>query len=201
MKKLILTLAAIVLVVSAFAQNRHLKFKGIPIDGSLTNFVTALKGAGYQLIYQSEDGGAAALEGSFTNEDVTIVVVTTPKTNTVWKVAVLFEDQSSWSSLKSDYKALKANLAAKYGAPDSAYEFFSSPYEEGDGYEMTAIYAEKCTYMSFFHVKSESGEEVGTIWVEIAKNETKGRISLAYEDAANSNLKQRENDAIVYDDL
>ena len=201
MKKLILTLFAIVLAVSAFAQDQHLKFKGIPIDGTLTNYVKALKNAGYEFICQSPDDSGAALSGTFTNKDVTILVVTTPKTKTVWKVVVFFEDQNDWYSLKSDYKDLKASLTSKYGQPDPVFEFFSSPYEEGDGYEMTAIWSDKCNYISFFAVNTDSGNSLGEITVEIAKNETKGRIALSYEDAANTTLMKSEKEAIVYDDL
>lgn len=201
MKKLLFSLLIIAVSVAAYAQGQHLTFKNIPIDGSLTKCVNALKNAGYELKYQDPDGVGAIMEGSFTNQKATVAIITTPQSKTVWKIAVLFEDQNSWYSLKGDYLILKANLTTKYGQPEESFEFFSSPYEEGDGYEMTAIYAEKCHYTSFFAVKSSSDAFLGEITIEISKNETKGRVILSYEDAANTELMKKEKESVVYDDL
>ena len=38
----------------------------------------------------------------------------------------------------------------KYGEPKDHFEFFSSPYYEGDGYELQALRKEKCNYISFW---------------------------------------------------
>lgn len=32
---------------------------------------------------------------------------------------------------------------------DSDFEFFSAPYEEGDGYELRAVLNNKCKYVTF----------------------------------------------------
>ncbi len=47
-----------------FAQSsEHLKFKGVPIDGTLSEYVSKMKQAGFQLI--ETDDGVAVLEGEF----------------------------------------------------------------------------------------------------------------------------------------
>ena len=202
MKKILTALISIILFTTGlFAQSEHLTFKGTPIDGSLPQFVSAMKNVGYELVYQSPDGDGAALSGKFTNQEATLIVLCTPKTHTVWKIAVDFEDQSNWYSLKSSYLNFKKSLTAKYGNPTSEYEFFGSPYNEGDGYEMTAIFAEKCYYESFFDIVSPDGTNIGTIAVSIDKHETQGRITISYEDCINTNLMKNEKDSISYDDL
>ena len=55
---------AVAFVLSSFAQTtEHLKFKGVPIDGTLSEYVLKMKQAGFQLI--ETDDGVAVLEGEF----------------------------------------------------------------------------------------------------------------------------------------
>lgn len=51
MKRIIATLLFLmVLISSSFAQNsEHLKFKGVPIDGTLNEYVSKMKQAGFVL--------------------------------------------------------------------------------------------------------------------------------------------------------
>lgn len=180
-------------------EGKHLSFRDVAIDGSLKAFISQIKTKGFSPLYVSEDNSGAILDGKFIGKEVDLVIVTTPKTKTVWKVAVDFEDQISWYSLKSDYLDLKSSLTIKYGVPKS-YEYFRSPYEEGDGYEMTAIYAEKCVYVSYFDVV-ENGRVIGSISLGIQKRETKGYIALHYEDATNAQKMRTEKNERVYDEL
>ena len=55
---------AVAFVLSSFAQTtEHLKFKGVPIDGTLSEYVLKMKQAGFHLI--ETDDGVAVLEGEF----------------------------------------------------------------------------------------------------------------------------------------
>ena len=76
--------------------------------------------------------------GKFANEIVTLNVLASPKTNTVCKVIVYFLEREDWQELKKDYFSKKEMYKSKYPL-DRDYEFFSSPYEDGDGYEMRAV--------------------------------------------------------------
>jgi len=49
------------------------------------------------------------------------------------------------------YDNLKRSLIAKYGEPTDDFHFFSSPYEENDGYELTAFRVGKATFASYWH--------------------------------------------------
>lgn len=208
MKKILLLVALVLLPVIGFSQNdglfslengKHLTFRDVPIDGSLNAFIAQIEVKGFTSLYTADDYQGAVLSGRFIGKDVKLIIITTPKTKTVWKVAVKFEDQRNWYSLKSDYTELKSSLTVKYGGPTS-YEFFSSPYEEGDGYEMTAIYAEKCVYTSFFEIK-ENGVVIGYLSLSINKNDSQGYVSLSYEDSTNAAIMRSEKDANMYDEL
>ena len=67
----------------AFAQgDTHLKFKGIPLTGSLTSFVEKLKSKGMTYIGQKD--GVALLKGEFAAyKDCTVGVVTFEGTSQV----------------------------------------------------------------------------------------------------------------------
>ena len=114
-----------------------------------------------------------------------------PKSQNICKVIVFFPKKHNWSQLRTDYFDKKKLYLEKYRL-DSDYEFFSSPYEEGDGYELRAVSNEKCRYVSFFKVKG------GHISVEISKNL---QIKITYEDEENINLAQKELKENVLDDI
>ena len=80
----------------------------------------------------------------------------------------------------------------KYGNPTNNYEFFSKPYYEGDGYELSALRNEKCHYISAFETKN------GVVYLEISKFK---KIEINYEDKANSNIMDREKEETVIDDI
>lgn len=187
MKKILLVVA-LFLSFSLSAQE-HLEFRGIPIDGHLNIFVAKMKSIGYTI--QEENNNVVIMKGKFTNKDVLLAVVGSVKTRTVWKVSVLFDVASSWSSLQSDYLEYKELFTNKYGMPKS-YEFFSKPYYEGDGYELQALRNDKCTYASFFE------NSVGYISVRLRSSECLG---LDYEDKVNSEISAKEKKSSALDEI
>ena len=51
MKKIVVTLFLLMSFTLTFAQSsEHLKFKGVPIDGTLSEYVLKMKQAGFQLV-------------------------------------------------------------------------------------------------------------------------------------------------------
>ena len=96
----------------------HLKFKGLEIDGSLTNFKNALIAQCYTLVETEEN--AIALKGKFAGyNDCAILVAATPVEKIVYSVVVMLPEQDSWYSLKSRYKEFKQSLTDKYGYPNN----------------------------------------------------------------------------------
>ncbi|MBP3197567.1 MAG: hypothetical protein J6N21_11255, partial [Butyrivibrio sp.] len=121
---------------------------------------------------------------------VNIILLASPLSKTLWQIIVQYEEKDNWYELKSLYRDLKVQLSRKYGNPES-YEFFSVPFNQGDGNEMVALWADKCTYTSFFHSRFFD-ETLGTISLSIEKSGTKGRVALHYEDSRNASLTKAE---------
>lgn len=164
-------------------------FKDIPITGSLENMITRLKRQGYSL--ESQTNSTALLSGIFANEDCGICVYTTKKTKTVYSILVVFEEETSWYSLKSAYKKFKNQLTQKYKIAPDVTEEFVDPYYEGDGYEMQALRNRKCFYWSHFNFDN------GTIKLVILDD----RIALQYLDKKGNQINEKEENQSTMDDL
>lgn len=126
MKKIFFILIGFIVALSSFAQDsQHLEFKGIPLDGKLSDFVSKLSKEGFTFKEYARDY-VAVLEGNFAGNYATIYILATPKSKTVWKATVNYNEKESWSSLKSDYSDMKELFTKKYGEPEKHYEFFQS---------------------------------------------------------------------------
>lgn len=176
----------------AFAQDTvsHLEFKGIPLTGKLDNFVKKLQEQGFSV--ENREGASVIMSGQFTGKEAEVYVFSTKKTHTVWKVVVFLPKQTSWYTIKSEYQYYVDMFKVKYGDPLHTYAFFSSPYYEGDGYEMQAVRLDKCNYFSSFHPQN------GVIYIEISKYQ---QVKIAYEDAANTVIMDSEKAEAVIDDI
>ena len=188
MKK-ILTLLFVSLICSVgYAQ--HLKFKGIPLEGTLTDFVSQLKAKGFT--YAGTEDGIALLQGEFAGYKNCIVgVATFSGTQNVCKVVSLFPDKENWSGVTSDYYGLKELLTEKYGEPVSTEEFSgSAPYD--DFLKFHAILKGECNYSSTFTT------EGGRIKLSIKKADyNSARVVLEYFDDENSSKVRQQ----IMDDL
>lgn len=189
MKRFLLTLCAISFSLAVFAQE-HMTFKGVSMDNSLSSFISQLKSKGFTL--DATEDNVALLKGDFAGKsDCTIGIVATKQGKKVWKVVVYFPEETSWYSLKSEYKSFKSSYTEKYGSPKS-FERFDDPYYEGDGYELQALRLEKCTYKSYYNTSK------GYISVGIDKS---GCVTVAYEDAINVEIKRKEAEMSVSEDI
>lgn len=124
MKKIVVTLFLLMSFTLTFAQSsEHLKFKGVPIDGTLNEYVSKMKQAGFQLV--GTDDGVALLEGEFAGYRGCLIAVSTLKSvNVVNTIGVVFPAREDWSSLEGDYEHLKSMLTTKYGEPADVVEKF-----------------------------------------------------------------------------
>ena len=108
MKKVFFSLLlAFTIVATAFAQeeSEHLTFKGVPIDGTLNEYVAKMKQAGFTHI--STQDGTAVLQGDFAGlKDCTVLIYTLDAINVVSKICVLFPECNVWSSLEQNYNLL-----------------------------------------------------------------------------------------------
>lgn len=164
---------------TAFAQ-QHLSFKGVPIDGTLKAYTDAMVKAGFH--YELTKDGTALLTGDFAGYKNCIVgVYTLNNMDVVSFISVLFPEQETWTSLKSDYETLKSMLTEKYGTPSDSKEEFKTYVGDNNGLIMHAIKDEQFEWYTNFET------DLGTIKLTISEGikYSTGRVVLIYMDKAN----------------
>lgn len=186
----------ILFALSSYAQDsEHLKFKGVPIDGTLNEYVTKMKQVGFQLI-ETEDG-IALLEGEFAGySDCMVAVKTLQKQSLVHEIVVLFPSQDKWSGLSYDYERLKTMLTKKYGEPDECVErFINTPSYidiDDDNDKLREVENDHCEYYSVYNTDN------GSISLTISNDGYLFgcRVKLFYSDKINS---EKFDDAAMED--
>lgn len=190
MKKLFITLLATVLLAPIFAQTEHMKFKGIPIDGSLADFSNQMMQKGFT--YLGTEDGSAVFTGEFASyKDCSIGVISSHSTKTVSKVGVIFPEHDTWAQLYGNYSQIKELLIIKYGEPAESTEMFQGYVSDDDNLKMHEVGMNQCKYNSTWET------EKGTIRLEIANDNFTCYVALHYWDKINT--KAVRNSAL--DDL
>ncbi len=156
----------------------HLKFKGIPIDGTPQEFVKELVTKGFHDPF--EHNGVWIVEGPFAGYNNTRVYVSSTN-NLVFAVSAYIDFSDNWPPVKAAYERLKSSLASKYGVKPQVEEYFPSDLSEGSGLEYLAFIDNRASYLSVFNVPH------GIIKLTITRlKEADGfEILLAYFDTAN----------------
>lgn len=180
MKKAFL-LACLLFSGTIFAQ-QHLSFKGVPIDGTLKSYTDAMVKAGFR--YEGTQDGISLLTGDFAGFRNCIVGVSTLKNcDVVNRIAVLFPDRDTWSSLLSDYEHLKEMLNEKYGTPTDSKEKFTGYVGNNDNsFIMKAIKDGEYVWYTTFTT------ELGEVELSLVEGTDflTGKVKLLYSDKANS---------------
>lgn len=127
MKRFLSTLFCLQLAVVAFAQNAngHLKFMGIPITGTISQFHTKLvaKGCTYDKVESSSNSaGMRIFKGNLAQNEVKIIVYYNTKTKIVYRVKALIYGIPEVLATQK-YNEFKSFLTVKY---DSRYTKTSS---------------------------------------------------------------------------
>ena len=190
MKKLFLFF--VVLCMSHFMMGQeHMKFKGVEIDGTLTDMVTKLKTKGF--VYLGAEDGIAMLKGDFAGyRECQIVVLSMKETGKVNVVAVAFPNREEWSSLERNYNSLKSMLIEKYGEPMRVIEEFQRDYVPDNSSKWHELSMDRCTWVSVFET------DKGDIELYINKLDYgSAAVILKYYDKANTDVVR----ASAMDDL
>ena len=160
----------------------HLTFKGVPIDGTLNEYVSKMKQNGFNHL-QTEDG-TAYLNGDFAGyKDCYVGVSTLKQNDLVYKIAVVFKEKDTWSVLSTNYFDLKQMLTEKYGEPSDVVEkfdveSFAQPRDDQDRFYN--VKSDKCKYYSKWQT------EKGQIQLKIDHNSSRScYVTLAYFDKIN----------------
>jgi hypothetical protein len=179
MKKLITTTLIIIFLVNTGMSQ---VFDGVSISGDFNTTLQKFKSKGYVVEETFPEG--AILSGKVASTKIEVYLFKTPKTHKVFKASVYLPKKDNWSDLKYQFDSYHNVLLEKYGQTSDRFQFFSSPYYEGDGYEMQAVEKDKCTYSSFWsHIEGASYS------VEITKYR---QVKITYENDELFKLKDKE---------
>ena len=159
MRTLFLSFLAVIMAMSTFAQtSEHMSFKGVPIDGTLNEYVAKMKQSGFQ--YLGAEDGTALLNGDFAGyKNCHVAVTTLNKIDLVHKIGVIFPNQETWSRLYSNYSDLKQMLTEKYGNPNEEVELFDvKPFQLplDDNMKMNQVGIDNCKFFTVW--KTDKGE-------------------------------------------
>ena len=190
MKHLIFSFLFSCVVAVGFAQTNHMKFKGIPMEGTLNSFVQKLKDKGYS--YLGQQDGMALLKGEFAaTKGCTIGVARFADRDQVNLVAVIFPEEETWNSITRSYYNLKDMLTVKYGNPESVEEF-TDRESSSDFLKFHALLKDECNYISEFSCEN------GRIQLTMKKQDyNTAAVILRYIDNANADETRKK----IMDDL
>jgi hypothetical protein len=186
MKSKLLTAVILLYSILSFAQNEkkeHLVFKGVPIDGTLSQYMLKMTQSGFTHV-QTENG-MGLLKGDFAGYKDCIVGVSTLKNkDLVHKIAVIFKEQETWSALSGNYLNLKDLLTEKYGQPTNVVEKFEGGSEpKTDDSRMYKVQFDNCKYYSTWKT------DKGNIEVSIEHDGViRCFVSMRYIDKINSEI-------------
>lgn len=166
----------------------HLKFMGIPMDGSPAAFANKLKRRGFTL----EDPlspDVIWMTGTFagvSNSDV--FIYKSPATANVYKIRVTFPAQDSWSQLEIRYNQFKDWLSQKYLLIESTEEFQGYP-PSSDSDKMRKLVLDNCTYLCEYGAGSSEGAFLGMVYLTIRGDSSvydEGYVGIEYQDYLNA---------------
>jgi hypothetical protein len=167
----------------------HLVFKGVPIDGTLNEYVSKMKQEGFTNL--GTENGTALLNGDFAGyKDCIVGVSILKQKDLVHKIGVVFPEKDTWSTLSGNYFDLKEMLTEKYGEPFDVIEKFdrpsySQPLDDND--KMHEVKVDNCKYYSIW--KTDKGEIKLSIEHESV---IRCYILLLYFDKINSNIIKKK---------
>lgn len=175
--------------------NEHFTFMNVPIDGHIVDFVEKMKAKGF-VCMEDDIAESTIMKGEFGGNICRIFIYASSQTLNTYMVFVELATSSKFFALKAVYEQYKSLLTKKYGKGES-YEYFKSPYEEGDGYEDTAL---ECGYVRY---ATEYIMENGEICIQILDDENRdgGFVLLAYKDTANMRINDEEENQSIMSDL
>ena len=186
MKRILIVLLFVFSCIGAMAQNanEHLKFMGIPINGTLESFTQKLVAKGLKREHAWDN--ALLLKGTFAGQIGSgVCVMRVPSSNIVYKVVVCLPSKDTWEWLEKDYTEFKRMLTSKYGEPLQHSETFKAgAFTSSDYLKISALKEGKCDYHSSW------GLNEGFIVLNIFNTDGSSScfVRLSYYDATNYEL-------------
>lgn len=184
MKKLTALFAFMVIALTSYAQSNseHLSFKGIPIEGSMSEFCQKLKAKGFTSI--GSENNLALFMGDFTGRNATIGVTATDDGKNVFAVAVLFDPSGEWNTLVNTYSYYKDLYTRKYDKPTISKEK-NPAFLDSNTALMAEVHQGRVVWASVWEVTG------GDIKLSIEKTSGiyEGMVVIRYRDSQNVETK------------
>lgn len=185
MKNTFTLLIVALIALTSFAQTEspHLLFKGVPIDGTLNEYVQKMKQKGFD--YLGTEDGIAILSGDFAAyKGCTVGVATLRQKDLVSKITVIFPNCETWAALSNNYYSLKEMLTEKYGDPADVIEKFQGDFEPRDDKDRKyEVIMDRCKYVTTFETPK------GSIQLSIGHDSvTSCYVLLSYFDKINGDV-------------
>jgi hypothetical protein len=184
MKKILFSVILALTATMLFAQNQsqHLSFKGVPIDGTLNEYVAKMKQSGFTLI--STKDGVAKLRGDFAAYKNCSISIVTKGKDLVSEITVIFPAEDRQALLLNNYFSLKEMLTEKYGEPSKSGKTFDI-YSSDDIFKMHDVVIDGCKYITVFSI------DKGDIQLSI-KHSRDLFVVLSYFDKINGDIIQQK---------
>lgn len=155
MKKSIILLIISIVALCIPMQAQHLKFMGIPLNGTITQFQSKLQAKGMKYnksISQQLPAGVRMFNGTFAGEKAEVFIYYEPGSKNVYKSKVVTGYPDA-NSCNTKYEELKSLLMSKYSDAESAtdYEngheaFCLRVYDKGNPSGVICIYVSNNIY-------------------------------------------------------
>ncbi len=189
MKAKFLTTLFFVIGLMSFAQEKHLTFKDVPINGKMAEYISKMKENGFT--HLATNLRIATLRGDFAGyENCMLEVSTLWQKDLVHKIDIIFPYKETWSALYGNYSNLKVILTEKYGKPTEFVEKFQGSHAtDDDRAKMSLVKIGNCKYYAIWR------SEIGDIKLSIEHRNHQNYqcfVQLAYMDKINSEII-REN--------
>ena len=183
MKRIFISLLLAVCTI-CMAQTQHMKFKGVPMEGSIREFANQLSKKGFTSL--GVDNGVALLSGEFASYKGCTIGAVSDQSGMVCKVVVIFPEMDKWGDLEHCYMIFKSMLSEKYGKPKECTELFQDKYVDDDSDRLYAVKFDQCKYISAF-----TGDN-GEIKLEITHQRMSCFVRLTYYDNANQEALRKQ---------
>jgi len=189
MKKISIILIALLVSVIAQAQT----WNGIKVGEKLQPTLNALVAKGFKPFTHSDEAYCHIYKNAKGEE---AFIVYSPKTKVVCKIVVSVDKRPSWNGIKESYNKYKELLSKKYIFDNDDNEF-TSPYHEGDGYELLALKSGNARVQTTYIV-----DNVGSIMLQVtAYSIYEGELSVHYQNDDAYLIYKKEKEEIQLNKL
>lgn len=141
------------------------QFMGIPPSGFLNDVIKKFISKGFKLKSFNQDSTYTLLRGYLSDEQIELAILSSIYSKTVWKFVVMLPVRNSWTSIKSEYEKYKGVISNKYGNPNENFEYFRTPYYEGDGHEESAVKLEKVVMSTYWKSVCVEISQFMQVWI------------------------------------